>query len=178
MQIVRQGRLRPDAVFPGRNDGAGCPSLSAPPAKPGAASEETQPFGARASHTRSPVGASPRPPIPEPPRRQPERPPDVPGQRGTETRILTKQVNIRLTPEEHERLQAEAVAAGITLAELTRRRLLGLHITARVDAELIRELRRLGGLAKIAIRTLHMAETGRLVLRDIRSAIAHLAVPS
>ncbi|MGU3559425.1 plasmid mobilization protein [Methylobacterium radiotolerans] len=102
----------------------------------------------------------------------------MPGQRGTETRILTKQVNIRLTPEEHERLQAEAVAAGITLAEMTRRRLLGLHITARVDAELIRELRRLGGLAKIAIRTLHMAETGRLVLRDIRSAIAHLAVQS
>ena len=41
-----------------------------------------------------------------------------------------------------------------------------------------RELRRLGGLAKLAIRTLHMAEAGRLTLQDIRSAIAHLAAPS
>ena len=102
----------------------------------------------------------------------------MPGQRGTETRILTEQVNIRLTAEEKERLLGEAATAGVTLAELTRRRLLLLHITARVDAELIRELRRLGGLAKLAIRTLHMAEAGRLTLKDIRSAIAHLAAPS
>ena len=102
----------------------------------------------------------------------------MPGQRGTETRIMTKQVNIRLPPEEYERLQAEAVAAGITLAVLTRQRLRGLHITARVDAELIRELRRLGGLAKLAICTLRIAETGRLTLQDIRAAIAHLAAPS
>ncbi|ONF47804.1 plasmid mobilization protein [Methylobacterium radiotolerans] len=102
----------------------------------------------------------------------------MPGQRGTETRILTAQVNIRLTPEEKERLLGEAATAGVTLAELTRRRLLGLQITARVDAELIRELRRLGGLAKLAICTLRIAETGRLTLQDIRSAIAHLAAPS
>lgn len=102
----------------------------------------------------------------------------MPGQRGTETRIMTEQVNIRLTPEEKERLLGEAATAGVTLAELTRRRLLGLHITARVDAELIRELRRLGGLAKLAISTLRIAETGRLTLQDIRAAIAHLAAPS
>lgn len=102
----------------------------------------------------------------------------MPGRRGTETRILTEQVNIRLRPEEKERLLGEAATAGMTLAELTRQRLLGLHITARVDAELIRELRRLGGLAKLAICTLRIAETGRLTLQDIRSAIAHLAAPS
>ncbi len=97
---------------------------------------------------------------------------------GTETRILTRQVGIRLTPEEHERLLGEAEAAGLTLAALTRRRLLRLHIVAQVDAELIRELRRVGGLAKIAIRTPGMAESGRRALNDIRSAIAHLAAPS
>ncbi len=102
----------------------------------------------------------------------------MPGRRGSETRILTHQVGIRLTSEEHERLLGEATAAGLTLAALTRRRLLGLHITAQVDAELIRELRRLGGLAKIAIRTPGMAESGRRALQDIRSAIAHLAAPS
>jgi hypothetical protein len=99
------------------------------------------------------------------------------GQRGSETRILTQQVGIRLTPEEHERLIGEARAAGLTLAALTRQRLLGLHITARIDAELIRELRRLGGLLKIAIRTPGVASSGRLVLEEIRRAIAFLAEP-
>ncbi|MBI1689662.1 MobB mobilization protein [Methylorubrum sp. DB1722] len=102
----------------------------------------------------------------------------MPGQRGSETRKLTQQVGIRLTEEEYERLVGEAQAAGLTLAGLTRRRLLGLHITAQVDAELIRELRRLGGLAKLAIRTPGIAEHGRLALDEIRSAIAHLAAPS
>lgn len=102
----------------------------------------------------------------------------MPGRRGSETRILTHQVGIRLTSEEHERLLGEATAAGLTLAALTRRRLLGLHITAQVDAELIRELRRLGGLAKLAIRTPGMAESGRRALQAIRAAIAHLAAPS
>ena len=101
----------------------------------------------------------------------------MPGQRGSEQRNLTKQVGIRLTEEEYERLLGEAQAAGLSLAALTRRRLLGLHITAQVDAELIRELRRLGGLAKIAIRTPGMAEHGRLALDEIRRAIAHLAEP-
>ncbi|AMB47638.1 MULTISPECIES: hypothetical protein [Methylobacteriaceae] len=101
----------------------------------------------------------------------------MPGQRGSETRKLTQQVGIRLTPEQFEHLVGEAHAAGLTLATLTRKRLLGLHITAQVDGELIRELRRLGGLAKLAIRTPGMAEAGRLALADIRSAIAHLAEP-
>lgn len=102
----------------------------------------------------------------------------MPGQRGSETRKLTRQVGIRLTEEEYERLLGEAQAAGLTLAALTRKRLLGLHITAQVDGELIRELRRLGGLAKLAIRTPGMAEAGRLALADIRRAIAQLAAPS
>ena len=54
----------------------------------------------------------------------------MPGKRGTEQRKLTQQVGIRLTPEEYERLLSKAEAAGLTLAALTRRRLLGLHITA------------------------------------------------
>ncbi|WP_193763274.1 hypothetical protein [Methylorubrum sp. Q1] len=99
----------------------------------------------------------------------------MPGQRGSERRNLTKQVGIRLTEEEYERLLGEAQAAGLTLAALTRRRLLGLHITAQVDAQLVSELCRLGGLVKIAIRTPGLAEKGRLALDDIQRAIAHLA---
>lgn len=100
------------------------------------------------------------------------------GQSGSECRRLSKQVGIRLTPEEHDRLLDEAKAAGLTLAALTRRRLLGLHITAHVDAELIRELRRLGGLAKLAIRTPSLRDTGRPVLQDIRRAIDTLSGPA
>lgn len=100
------------------------------------------------------------------------------GQSGSECRRLTKQVGIRLTPEEFERLQGEASTAGLTLAGLTRRRLLGLHITAQVDAELIRELRRLGKGVIFAVRTPGMREDGRLALRDIRRALDGLAGPA
>ncbi len=97
------------------------------------------------------------------------------GQRGSENRRLTEQVGIRLTPEEKTRLDAEARAAGLTLAALTRRRLLGLHISARVDDELIRELRRLGGLAKLAMLKPGLREEARLALRAIRHAIEALS---
>jgi len=100
------------------------------------------------------------------------------GQSGSERRRLTKQVGIRLTPEEFERLRGEASTAGLTLAALTRRRLLGLHITAQVDAELIRELRRLGGGVMRAVHKPSLREEGRLTLRDIRSAIDFLAGPA
>ena len=100
------------------------------------------------------------------------------GQSGSECRRLTKQVGIRLTPEEFERLQGEASTAGVTLAALTRRRLLGLHITAQVDAELIRELRRLGGGVMLAARKPGLREDGRQTLRDIRRALDGLAGPT
>ncbi|MCJ2136988.1 hypothetical protein MKK69_23555 [Methylobacterium sp. J-026] len=97
------------------------------------------------------------------------------GQRGSERRQLTEMVGIRLAPDEHARLLREAQVAGLTLAALTRRRLVGLHIAAQVDDEHIRELRRLGGLAKLAIRTPGLREDGRLALRDIRRAIDALS---
>jgi len=97
------------------------------------------------------------------------------GQRGSERRQLTEMVGIRLAPDEKRRLDREARIAGMTLAALTRRRLLGLHIAAQVDDELIRELRRLGGLAKLAIRTPGLREDGRIALRDIRRAIDALS---
>lgn len=102
----------------------------------------------------------------------------MPGQRGSERRRLTEMVGIRLTPEEYLRLELEARAAGLTLAALTRRRLLGMHISARVDDQLIRQLRNLGGVVNKAILRSGLGEEGRIALRDIRRAIEALSEPA
>ena len=94
----------------------------------------------------------------------------MPGQRGSERRKLTEVIGIRVTPEEYLRLAREAEVAGLTIAALTRRRLLGLHIAARVDDELIRELRKQGGLVNKAIVRSGLREEGRIALRAIRRA--------
>ncbi len=99
----------------------------------------------------------------------------MPGQRGSERRQLTEVIGIRVTPEEYLRLTREAAVAGLTIAALTRRRLLGLHIAARVDDELIRELRRLGGLTKLAMLKPGLREEARLALRAVRHAIEALS---
>lgn len=98
---------------------------------------------------------------------------------GSETRRLSKAVSMRLAPEEHARLLAEAEAAGLNLAELTRR-LFGLRIVSRSDAALIRELRRLGGLLKLALTAPGppgQRADARLALRAIGRAIDALAGP-
>ncbi len=99
-------------------------------------------------------------------------------QQGSNKRRLTEQVLVRLDPLEHARVLREAQSQDITLAALTRNRLLGLRIIPRTDAKLINELRRLGGIAMMALRTRGMADEGNQALRDIRKAIAHLADPS
>lgn len=114
-----------------------------------------------------PVGAPPNPF----PRAFPERATPMSGQRGSERRQLTEMIGIRVTPEELLRVAREAEVAGLTIAALTRRRLLGLRIAARVDDEQIRDLRRLGGLAKLAMLKPGLREEARLLLRAIRRAI-------
>lgn len=57
-------------------------------------------------------------------------------------------VNVRLTTAEKARLLEDAAIAGLTISALSRRRMLGRRVVANVDAAVIRELRRLGGLLK------------------------------
>ncbi len=94
---------------------------------------------------------------------------------GTERRAKSQQLLVRLEPAEHSRLAELAAAGDMTLAEYARRRLLGGHIIAKGDAAIIRELRRTGGIAMLAIRTRGLAEAGRTALADIRRAISHLS---
>lgn len=101
----------------------------------------------------------------------------MPGSRRSEKRQRSMQTQLRLYPEEHARYCAEAAIAGLTLPALARRRLARDHVVAHVDAELIRELRRLGGLLKVAMYKPGLAQEARLLLLEIGLAIAHLAKP-
>lgn len=67
-------------------------------------------------------------------------------QKGAEP--LDAMVLTRLTASEKAALKEEADLAGLTMAELIRRRCLGRAVIASADAAMIRELRRLGGLLK------------------------------
>src|SRR3954470_5091500 len=57
-------------------------------------------------------------------------------------------VNVRLTTAEKACVLEDAAIAGLTISAISRRRMLGRRVVANVDAAMIRELRRLGGLLK------------------------------
>jgi hypothetical protein len=57
-------------------------------------------------------------------------------------------INIRLTGEEKNRLKEDADLAALSMSELVRRRYFGRPIIANVDAVMVKELRRIGGLLK------------------------------
>lgn len=61
---------------------------------------------------------------------------------------LTAVVNVRLLPEEKERLQEDADMAGMSMSALVRARYFGRPVIANADAVMVKELRRLGGLLK------------------------------
>lgn len=61
---------------------------------------------------------------------------------------LDARVNIRLTASEKLQLQENANAAGLGVSELIRRRYFGRKVIARADLQILKELRRQGGLLK------------------------------
>ncbi len=61
---------------------------------------------------------------------------------------LDQRITIRLTQTEKAQLIEDAEIAGLTTADLIRRRYFGKPIIAATDAATIRELRRTGGLLK------------------------------
>jgi hypothetical protein len=90
---------------------------------------------------------------------------------------LTERLDVRVAPVEKVQLRAIADDAGITVAELVRRRALGRPVVARTDATTIRELRRLGGLLKkvhTASGDAYSEATGA-ALRDLHAAVRRLA---
>lgn len=70
-------------------------------------------------------------------------------------RLVTR-VGVRFTEAEHVRLSEEAAAHGLTLSKFIRARMTGAKITSKIDATVLAELRRQGGLIK------HLSQTGKL----------------
>lgn len=60
-------------------------------------------------------------------------------------------VNVRLTADERERIKADAEAAGISMSAYVRKRVLGHPVISRADIVMVNELRRQGGLLKLAL---------------------------
>lgn len=89
---------------------------------------------------------------------------------------LTARVNIRVTPAEQQRLKAEAKAAGLTMSSMLRRHYLGLHMTSKVEHQMVNELRRVGGLLKHTLNTTGVpAPEIVAAINDIRSTIRLIA---
>jgi len=89
---------------------------------------------------------------------------------------------LRLTTAEREFIEAQAAAAGLSVADYARRRLLGRTVTPRrtaADDRALVELNRVGvNLNQIAARvnfTGELAEDFRAALDEIRAAVAKVA---
>ncbi len=65
--------------------------------------------------------------------------------------FLDNRIGIRVTSKEKKQLQLDAELAGLSVSELIRRRYFGRPIVANADIIMINELRRIGGLLKLAI---------------------------
>ena len=90
---------------------------------------------------------------------------------------LTAVVNIRLTTGERAVVAENAETAGLTVSAFCRRLIFGRTVHAHTYSAVIRELRRLGGLAK-AMHTasggVHSAETAA-AWRAVTAAINRIA---
>jgi hypothetical protein len=86
---------------------------------------------------------------------------------------------MRLTAAERKQLGEDADIAGMSISELVRRRTFGKVILVATDLTMIRELRRLGGLQKLAMNALaqhrEVSEECITTIRALRAAIERVA---
>jgi hypothetical protein len=83
---------------------------------------------------------------------------------------------LRLSEHEDARLVDQAGMAGLSVSEYMRRLFFGGRpIVARTDEQMIRELRRMGGLLKHLGQSSDAASEMRAMLESIRQAIDRLA---
>ena len=95
---------------------------------------------------------------------------------GSEERQKTKHVMVRVTPEQLDTLCEKAKDSGVTVPEYLRACGLGRRTRSKVEAHIVNELRRLGGLQK------HLFTEGggvlskefAAVLGEVRAAIARI----
>jgi uncharacterized protein YaaW (UPF0174 family) len=90
--------------------------------------------------------------------------------------MKVRTLHLRVTDAEYEKIALDAEASGLTLSEYMRRRALGHVVVSSVDAAMIRELRRQGGLIKHSINegSLHTEEAAD-AYRAVQAAIQAIA---
>ena len=90
---------------------------------------------------------------------------------------LTTRAQFRLTPEEREHVQEQAHAAGMTVSTYCRHRVLGHRVIANTDENMIRELRRVGGLLKAVHMQSHGAYSAQTAdaLAQVKACIERIA---
>jgi hypothetical protein len=82
-------------------------------------------------------------------------------------------IHLRVTLEEREEIEAAAKAAAMSRSQYIRRRIFGRKVIAKTDAQMVAELRRLGGLLKLIHNESEGAysqQTGAM-LRELGAAI-------
>ena len=92
---------------------------------------------------------------------------------------LTTRAQFRLTPQEKAQAEEQARVAGMTLSTYCRHRVLSHRIIADTDQNMIRELRRVGGLLKhvhTESKGAYSAQTAD-ALAQIKACIEHIAKP-
>ena len=55
---------------------------------------------------------------------------------------------LRVTPDEQETIREQAELSGLSMSEYVRKRVLGFRVMPKSELNILRELRRLGGLVK------------------------------
>ena len=55
---------------------------------------------------------------------------------------------LRVTPDEYATIKEQAELSGLSISEYARKRMLGFHVMAKSELNILKELRRLGGLVK------------------------------
>ena len=55
---------------------------------------------------------------------------------------------LRVTPDEQETIREQAELSGLSMSEYVRKRVLGFRVMPKSELNILRELRRLGGIVK------------------------------
>lgn len=95
----------------------------------------------------------------------------------SDQRRKTVALAVRLDPQEADAIREKALDAGVTVSEFLRAAALGRKTRSTLDAQVINELRRLGGLQKkIHIDTggTYSRETAEILV-EIKQAIERIA---
>lgn len=88
--------------------------------------------------------------------------------------LFTKRICTRLSFADYEHARAQAACVGVSLSRYTRELIKGTTMQAAADAAVLRELRRQGGLIKLALSEGADSNTCKEALKSLSNYAASL----